>query len=68
MTDRYQKGTVLRLKDVPPALVGRLVYHIRQSKRTGTLTVAMVEAGAGFDKDETLHVDPYQVERVMETR
>jgi hypothetical protein len=68
---KYSRHTVVRLKDCPDnvsALIGRLVYVVRQSKRTGGLTVAFVDAGAGYDKDETIHVAPYQVERVMETR
>lgn len=71
MNNDYKRGTVLRLKDNaynPTALVGRMVYVVRQSKRTGSLTVAMLDYGAGYDKDETLVVAPYQVELTTQTR
>ena len=66
----YRKGEILRLRervDNPTALIGKLVYFVRASNRTDNLTVAMVEPGAGYDKDETLHVHSYQVERVETT-
>ena len=62
-----KKGDVMEFKE-DTLLPGAKVLILRVSKRTGGLTVELLEARGAFQKGTEMHVKQYEVQSVTVTR
>lgn len=63
-----KKGDVIVFKEHGTVLGGMKAVVIRKSKRTGGLTVELLEARGAFRKGATVHAAEYDVRIATETR